>query len=129
MYYNSLSNQTDPIRIYSVRQEMFNKTLSRSNMIFYSKLVSQGKVINFSHPVFFILSETEDGFYADNSDLNIHAYGKNELELKEDIIEEIYTQWGLYANELDDELTTDARKLKNNLRATVALTRSFASYA
>lgn len=133
MYYNGSSSQTErliPTSKYSAHADIDASVQKMAVLSFKPgcRYIGTRDVVVLQKPVIFSLEQDEEGFYADNDKLNIHAYGKNTLELHHDIINEIRIQWELYANEPDENLTLDAQKLKNALRANVSLKESFVNY-
>ena len=129
MYSNFVETQTIRTGYYTVPLDGVQGSLLRSNMLSVRSLNSGGRRIDFSRPVFFSVQRDGNGFYAESKELNIYAYGRNWSELEKDIADEIFAQWTLYANEPDDSMTSDAIRIKNNLRALVVPKESSVSYA
>ena len=129
MYSDALINTTT-VRIYNIQQNILDKKLLKSNSLCIKTLVSSKGKIVFSRPVFFSIEHTKNGHYASSNELNIYAaYGINEVALRDDIYDEIVGQWENYANELTENLTSDAQKIKKSLRELVVLRESTICYA
>lgn len=129
MYFDSLNDATSTVRVYNARPRIFDGALIHSNSLFLKDLSACGDKIVFSRPILFVVEHDDNGFYAQNKELNVYAYGRNTLSLLEAIHDEILWQWKLYANELDEGMTLDAQKLKQNLRELVALKESVINHA
>jgi hypothetical protein len=57
-----------------------------------------------------------DGFYAENEELSIFAFGETDTEAIEDFISAIEASWEGLKNADDSELTPDAIELRDNLK-------------
>lgn len=76
---------------------------------FGNKLITLNRVYEFT-------IEYEDGiFYLSNSKLNIYVYGETIKKAEKNIGIEFINQYLIYANEKDDKLDNNAKKLKNEL--------------
>ena len=127
--YSNFSNSSTTTQIFNIKPCVLDEPYFSSNFLRLDILKARGNRIVFSRPVFFTLEHNKNGFYAQNKELNVFAYGATVLSLYDDIHDEILSQWALYANELDENMTPDSQRIKNNLRELVALKESSVQHA
>lgn len=63
----------------------------------------------------FIITSDEDGFYYTNDLYNLFVFGETQNEVENHLYEELIFQYNSYATENDDNLDSNAKKLKYNL--------------
>ena len=129
MYSKESPFTTTTIRIFNMKQRTLDKNLLNANSVYMKTLTSSMGKIVFSRPVFFTITHNEGGHYAYCKELNVYAYGVNEITLRDDICKEIVDQWGMYANEAAENMTRDALRAKENLRELVVLKESTIQHA
>ena len=63
----------------------------------------------------FIITSDEDGFYYTNDLYNIFVFGETQNEVEDCLYDDLKFQYDSYATENDDNLDSNAKKLKYNL--------------
>ena len=91
--------------------------------IFYWTLISKNELydakndtsIKLFKSIDFIITSDEDGFYYTNDLYNIFVFGETQNEVEDCLYDELKFQYDSYATENDDNLDSNAKKLKYNL--------------
>lgn len=77
--------------------------------------VAHDRKIKLSKKIDFVVTSDEDGFYYTNQLYNIFIYGKTQTDAENNLFEELKFQYDSYAIENDNNLDSNAKKLKYNL--------------
>lgn len=77
--------------------------------------VQHDRQIKLAKKIDFIIASDEDGFYYSNKMYNTFVYGQTQKQAENNLYEELKFQYENYALEEDNDLDTNAKKLKNNL--------------
>ncbi len=92
---------------------MTNKEYVKSFTELYD--VAHDKKVKLSKKIDFIITSDEDGFYYTNQLYNIFVYGKTQTDAENNLFEELKFQYDSYVTENDNNLDSNAKKLKYNL--------------
>lgn len=114
MLYNNSYNKTSNVNNNIIGDYIMpDKEYVKSFTELYD--VAHDKIIKLSKKIDFIITLDEDGFYYTNQLYNIFIYGKTQMDAENNLFEELKFQYDSYATENDNNLDSNARKLKYNL--------------
>lgn len=92
---------------------MNNKEIKKTFKELYD--ANNDTTIKLSKKIDFAITADEDGFYYSNNLYNVYVFGETQNEAENHLYEELKFQYDSYATEDDNNLDSNAIKLKYNL--------------
>lgn len=113
------SYHNNSITAHNINEE---NTTIMNDQIYYNKFnelhdkeTNQKIILN--SPLVLRIESDKDGFYYINERYNLYIYGETQEVAENNILDELRSQYIIYALESDDNLDDKAQKLKYDLRA------------